>query len=190
MAMRSERMGCLLIGEAAGGRLGALRERLRAAGVATQRVAPGGADFLEAAQAALYETRGARGACVAAEGACWPVALALAAQLSVDRVALFEPEAEGAPESRGALGRIEAYARRNLFFCVADVLVLEGAGGARSLERVWRGLCNARVERVSLRDQKWTNCKQSPIEAAARFLEAGVSPFALAKSRKTCIIEA
>lgn len=189
--MRSkESVGCLVIGEG-GERMGALRERLGASGVATACCAtPCAGDLLESAQMALYEVRSPLGACVAAEGAYWAVALALAVQLNVERVALIFPDDICPEPMRRPLDRLAGFARRNLFFCVSDVLVLEGEGGGQAFDRVCRRMCNARVRRVSILDQKWTNCKQSPIEAVARFLEAGVFPFALAKSREKCIIEA
>ena len=113
-------------------------------------------------------------------------------------MALFAPTdgaADGAPESRcrAPSRRLEAYARRNLFFCVSAVLALEAQADERSARRVDRmlhRLCNARVCRASLVDARWLNCKQSPLDAAARFLADGTPPFALAKSPEKCIIEA
>ena len=114
--MRSkESVGCLLIGEG-GERMGALRERLGASGVATACCAtPCAGDLLESAQMALYEVRSPLGACVAAEGAYWAVALALAVQLNVERVALIFPDDICPEPMRRPLDRLAGFARRNLF---------------------------------------------------------------------------
>ena len=187
-------MGCLLIGKSE--RLDALRRRVEARGMVAASVAPQ-SGLLEAAQAELYAVRTPRGACVAAEGEWWSAALALAEQLSVERVALIAPTdgaADGVPDALSrANARLKDYARRNLFFCVSAVLALEAQADERSARRVDRmlhRLCNARVCRASLVDARWLNCKQSPLDAAARFLADGTPPFALAKSPEKCIIEA
>ena len=177
-------VGCLLIGRTM--RMRALQERLTARGVLTVS-ASGEGDLLSAAQEGLVAARQPGGACVAAEGELWAAALALAVQLSVERVALIAPTDRCAlPGSdwNRQIERLKGFARRNLFFCVCDVLVMEGEADARSARRLdllCRRLCNARVHRVSLLDQRWTNCEFSPVEAVARFLRDGDFRISLAK---------
>lgn len=184
--MGLEPVGCLLIGGERHDRLGVLREKLHLCGVQTVRT--GRADnLLHAVQEGLYAARRPGGACIAAEGEMWAAALALAAQMHVDRVALIAPT-DFIRSPRDAwekqIGWMKSFAQRNLFFCVSEVLLLEETCDERSRKRVetiCRRLCNATVRRASLADERWTKCKQSPMEAAARFLAAGEFVFPLAK---------
>jgi len=178
-------VGCLLIGEERQGRIALLRDMLRRCGAAA--VWTGCSDnLLHSVQIGLREARRPGGSCIAAEGEMWAAALALAAQMQVDRVVLIAPEdrvRNPKNNKEKQIGRLKSFARRNLFFCVSEVLILEETGdcdSARSMEHVCRGMCNARIHRVSLDDEKWINCKYSPIEAAARFLLAGEFAFSLA----------
>lgn len=88
-------------------------------------------------------------ACVAAEGATWMAALALAVQLNVDRVALINPS--NGPDSladarRRQLNRLQGYVKRNLFFCVSDVLVVgQKSYENRVLDGILSGMVNARI---------------------------------------------
>lgn len=95
-------------------------------------------DFLDGerclphAQAALWELRRRCGwVCVAAERGCAGVALALAEQLPVDRVALlggtpFSPLPEGGSRlRRRELRRMDAFARRNLALMVSELLLID-----------------------------------------------------------------
>lgn len=84
------------------------------------------------AQAALWELRQRCGwVCVAAERGCAGVALSLAEQLPVDRVALiggtpFSPLPEGGTAARRReLKRLDAFARRNLALLVAELLLVD-----------------------------------------------------------------
>ena len=84
------------------------------------------------AQAALWELRQRCGwVCVAAERGCAGVALSLAEQLPVDRVALiggtpFAPLPEGGSAARRReLKRLDAFARRNLALLVAELLLVD-----------------------------------------------------------------
>ena len=184
-----ESIGCLLIGQTAHGSMRALRERLNARGIATVD-ARRGDNLLSAAQEGLYAARRPGGTCVAAEGEYWAAALALAVQLNVERVALLAPtDIPGAANDSGArqMERLKGYVRRNLFFCVSDVLVLEGQADERSARRmdaVLRKLCNARVRRTPVSNflpeggcygaplaaGEWP---PEPIDAVVRFLEEG-----------------
>jgi len=68
-------------------------------------------------------------ACVAAEGGMWIAALALAVQLNVDRVVLMGPSGGSGrlqSDRQRQANRMKAYVRRNLFFCVSDLLVIDG----------------------------------------------------------------
>lgn len=171
-------IGCLLIGETAHGRMRALRDRLDARGIATVGVARQG-NLLNGAQEGLRAARRPGGACVAAEGELWAAALALAAQLSVERIVLILPTDRRDPRDdwERQIERLKGYARRNLFFCVSDVLVLERPGDGRSdrrMDLVCRRLCNARVRRMPLPEDP-RSCA-SALETAVNFLEAGVLP--------------
>ena len=84
------------------------------------------------AQAALWELKQRCGwVCVAAERGCAGVALALAEQLPVDRVALLGgtsfadlPEG-GCRARRREMRRMDAFARRNLALLVAELLLID-----------------------------------------------------------------
>ena len=97
------------------------------------------------AQAALWELRRRCGwVCVAAERGGAGVALALAEQLPVDRVALlggtpFSPlPAGGTAARRRELRRMDALARRNLALLVAEILLVDVAED--EARRLIRGL--------------------------------------------------
>ena len=84
------------------------------------------------AQAALWELKQRCGwVCVAAARGCAGVALSLAEQLPVDRVALiggtpFAPLPEGGTAARRReLKRLDAFARRNLALLVAELLLVD-----------------------------------------------------------------
>ena len=84
------------------------------------------------AQAALWELRQrCSWVCVAAERGCAGVALSLAEQLPVDRVALiggtpFAPLPEGGTAARRReLKRLDGFARRNLALLVAELLLVD-----------------------------------------------------------------
>ena len=87
---------------------------------------------LPRAQAALWELKQRCGwVCVAAERGCAGVALSLAEQLPVDRVALlggtpFSPLPEGGSRARRReLKQMDAFARRNLALLVAELLLVD-----------------------------------------------------------------
>ena len=84
------------------------------------------------AQAALWELKQHCGwVCVAAARGCAGVAISLAEQLPVDRVALiggtpFSPLPEGGTAARRReLKRLDAFARRNLALLVAELLLVD-----------------------------------------------------------------
>lgn len=169
-----ETVGCLLMGETSSERLGRLRERLSVRGVDTVETI-GRGDRLCAAQEGLYAARRRGGTCVAAEGEWWTVALALAVQLNVDRVALILPAWCAGEEAARQQIQMRSFVQRNLFFCVSDVLVLESAMDrrmARELDGVCRKMYNARVWRMTTAEQEWRR-GGIPLETAARFLAAG-----------------
>lgn len=87
---------------------------------------------LSHAQAALWELKQRCGwVCVAAARGCAGVALSLAEQLPVDRVALiggtpFAPLPEGGSAARRReLKRLDGFARRNLALLVAELLLVD-----------------------------------------------------------------
>lgn len=182
--MRSEQMGCLLIGEEET-RMGKMARALEEKNAATCIVTDG-KDLLLRAQEGLCRVRpGSQSVCIAAEGAMWPVALALSIQLGVDKIALIDPRLS-ANHSEDGLNRqrerLIAYARRNLFFCVSEVLIVgEGEADARArrkMEKVWRKMNNARLYRM---DKTWINCEQLLNSALISFFTKGEFAKLLAK---------
>lgn len=167
-------VGCLLISERNGGRLEPLEALLREQGTPTVRIV--GESSLGTAQEGLRRARGPGGVCVAAEGEMWAAALALAAQLPVDRIALIAPEDRTMSAWDGQsrrMHRLKAYARRNLFFCISSVLLLETFTEERSDRRVdelCRRLCNASVQRLPMARMPAGAVPQAYARAAARFL--------------------
>ena len=110
-------------------------------------------DLLKDMQKELYGVRKrAARICVAAEGEMWTAALALAVQLCVDRVVLIHPCGENGVQSpclRRQLNRLNGYVKRNLFFCVSDLLVVEPETGARrDTDAVLGRMVNARIWRM------------------------------------------
>lgn len=174
-----EPIGCLLIGETV--RMNALGERLNANGVETF-FAQHSRDLLSSVQEGLYRARRPGGVCIAAEGEMWAAALALAAQLSVERVVLIEPTDRfrmPRNDRERQIVRLKSFVRRNLFFCVSDILMLEK--DVEQMNALCRRMYNARVWRAKLSDERWTNCEHLHIDAAARFLTSGEFAFSLAK---------
>lgn len=82
--------------------------------------------LLSQAQAALWRARRKGGwVCVAARGSACEIALALASQLPVDRLALLSPLQDGRGLPR-ELRRLRAFARRNLALIIAEIAVFGG----------------------------------------------------------------
>ena len=71
-------------------------------------------------------------------------ALALAARMNVDRLALINP----CPAECAEMRKMQFFAMRNLFFCVSDVLVIE-RGDGRAFDRTVKRLSNSRVWRMT-----------------------------------------
>lgn len=96
-----------------------------------------GGRFLSQAQNAFQQLRmRAEWICVAASGAAVGIALALAAQLPVERLALW---LDGAPRIRNReLHRIHGFARRNLSLVVSEILLIDA--GEADERRLVRGL--------------------------------------------------
>ena len=113
-----------------------IEQMLRSADDAGRRLLsvgfPEGEKCLPRAQAALWELKQRCGwVCVAAERGCAGVALSLAEQLPVDRLALLGgtpfsalPEG-GTAVRRRELRRMDAFARRNLALLVAELLLVD-----------------------------------------------------------------
>ena len=112
------------------------KQMLRSAGDVGRRLLsvafPEGEKCLPRAQAALWELKQrCSWVCVAAERGCAGVALSLAEQLPVDRVALiggtpFAPLPEGGTAARRReLKRMDGFARRNLALVVAELMLID-----------------------------------------------------------------
>lgn len=173
-------VGCLLIGDASHEGLKALGAQLAERSVATA-FSGGRGDVLSAAQEGLYAVRGPGGVCVAAEGEFWAAALALAAQLCVERVVLIAPtdRRNSKEDWERQIQRLKGFARRNLFFCVSDVLVLEKSIESRQVNQICRRLTNAKVLRVVIGEE--ANVQRRAINAAVKFLIEGDFTFSLAE---------
>lgn len=166
MGFQTTDVGCLMLAD--GGFARALSGRLNERGA---RVVRADGETLDAARDGLFRISGCGRICAAAEGTDWARALALAAQLRVDRIVLLRPE----PSERRSPA--EAFARRNLCFCVSDILIFDGADGSslREMDALCRGLCSARIWRLPGGDA----------ETAARFLLADEPRSALLSENET-----
>jgi len=144
-------VGCLLIGTNAERNM-RLRQELSDRGILTV-CGEWRSDLLKDMQKELYGVRKqAARICVAAEGEMWTAALALAVQLCVDRVVLIHPSAgNGVQDScmRRQLNRLNGYVKRNLFFCVSDLLVVDPEMEMRrDMDAVLGRMVNARIWRM------------------------------------------
>ena len=195
-------IGCLMIEDliSDGERLNGLSAFLREKGVRTAAFARMRDENLHARlQAGFQEVRRESGAAaIIALGAGCPAALALSAQLPVDRIVLLDdgraPRCDVPSAWLRQVNRIAGFARRNMSFCVADALLISmGGDSARRRMRTAReGLCNSRVRQVELcgnyRDQIWTNGEYDPQKAIYYFLSTGELPKSLAENPEMCII--
>ena len=195
-------MGCLVIDDLAGrgGRLTALEDGLRSGGVRVRRFEDDGAGDLHGhLQEALLAARGSGGADILAVGAGCGAALALAAQLPVDRLALLELPAEhsGTPAGRALRRRVapvERFVRRNMALCVSQVLLIapDNAPQRHRLARMARALTNARVTRAFLRGDGesglCTNCENALEKALIGFFSGADLQKSLAQNSEMCII--
>ncbi len=199
-------VGCLVIDDplAGEGTLSGLSSYIDASRL---RVMPfrwtGGPQVHGALQAALHALRQACPAAtvIAARGLGCAAALALAAQLPVDRLALIEPRLTQTERREGAvstcferqLRRLCGFARRNLALCVSDVLVVEAprARGTLALTRTGLG-AHARVTRLEATDvREKVLCTKGEFdvkEAVSHFLWRGELPKYLAENSEMCII--
>ena len=99
--------------------------------------------FLSQAQTALWHARREGGwVCVAAWGTACYIALALAAQLPVDRLVLAEMPDHRLQLNR-SLNRIKTFARRNLALITAEILCIGGDG--RQIRALMRGNRHSRM---------------------------------------------
>lgn len=187
-------VGCLLIDDFTPGedRLSGLSLCLARKGVAAVRFCPDGGDLLDGLREAYYAARrdSLAGAIVGAGSGCW-AALALAEQLPTARLVLADPmpwgEARRVPTAlRRPLRRLAGFARRNLAFCVADVLVIEGVAEA-DYRRAF-SLPNGRVTRLRAAAEALENGDDRVCGAVYAFLTAGELPKSLAENPEMCII--
>lgn len=123
-----------------------------------------GEPLLPQAQGALWELRRrCDWACVAASGGAVGVALALAAQLPVDRLALAGSRLFGADGAKSPreVGRMERFARRNLALVTAELLLADAADAEiRGYLRFWgrRRICA--LETGAPPEAPWSRCAQ------------------------------
>ena len=203
--------GCLVIDELrSGGEPASGFRFLRAlAGVEVQvfRQRPGGGlwDDLQTALQALRAK--CETASILSRGTGCAAALALAAQLPVERLALVDPDlspgrfgAFARQSGRGAcdpllftqICRLSDFARRNLALCVSDVLMIE-RGEDREARALRRGLsAHGRVFTLRLDgdfgDEMYTVRENTVKQALSCFLCRGELPKTLAENAEMCII--
>ena len=183
-------VGCLCIGEITVGKRG-FSDRFpfqRMEGVALRPCAPAqGEAAWEGMQAALQRVREEfGGASIQAVGSgCFP-ALALSAQLPVERLALIAPE-----RAPYAFRRMERFARRNLSLCVCDILAVDGEACVPGLRAGGLG-AHSRLTWLRLRGENGskplTDSKNALDSAISCFLRTGELPKSLAENREMCII--
>ncbi len=198
-------VGCLMIDDPSAGE-GMLPGLSSFVDAARLRVMPfrlsGEPDVHAALQVALHALRQAcPTATIAARGLGCGAALALAAQLPVERLALIEPrlamtkrrDSTISKDLVRQLRRLCGFARRNLALCTCDALIVEapGARGAQALTRA--GLdAHARVARLEVGDTRekvlYKNGEFDVKEAVSRFLCRGDLPKSLAENSEMCII--
>lgn len=141
-------------------------------------------DGLRTALQRVHREFGGAGVMAAGAG-CW-AALALSAQLPVDRLVLIEPR-----RGDGPLRRMERFARRNLALCVCDALVVCGEEQLSALRAGGLG-AHGRLTWLRSRGETglklYTNPENRPDMALSCFLRAGELPKSLAENREMCII--
>lgn len=194
-------MGCLIIGGM--GRGGeaplTLKHYLNMQGVKCHDFIYDGEMPLYAAfENALFRARGLKDSVgiIAIDGGI-EAALALSAQLPVDRIVLWRRqnwETWQKNALKRSMGRIERFARRNRAFCVSDVLLIgdKGARGEKALSRLRRELVNAHVIGPMVgeggRLKLWTDCEWTMNNGIYRFLTGQEFTNELAENSEMCII--
>lgn len=159
-------VGCLYIGTDVE-RNAHIRQRLSDYGVWTV-CGEWQSDLLKDMQRGLYCVRKqAARVCIAAESEMCTAALALAVQFCVDRVALIHPfERMDIPDpyQRRQLNRLYGYAKRNLFFCVSDLLIVDSGGDAtHGADALLGRMVNARIWRMKM-------MREDMVDPVARFM--------------------
>ena len=121
-------------------------------------------------------------------------AIAIAAQLQVDRLILIQPRKytdKDNPFLTRSMNRLHAFARRYAFFCVADVLIADSAQMRRAWE-ITDSLVQCRISTMRLcgSDEKniCTNGESVFKTAIYRFLSTGELAKSLAENSEMCII--
>ena len=159
----ARRIGCLVIdGLGVRGMLSDMADFLRRHGVDAEEYArrPGEALHLSLQRAYQRVRRSDRINAIVASGVGCACALAVAAQLPVDRLVLLCPDDEGM--SAGEYRRVRTFGRRNAALCSADTLIVGWSGrDAASLRRLGSRLNACRVQAALAGEELWTNGKQT-----------------------------
>ena len=142
-------------------------------------------------------------ACVLAAGTGCYAALALAEQLPVDRLVLLDDDRLGNwrknrnrmvdnVKLRRQVRRLSGYVRRNLPFCVSDVLLVAGNGGEGRLARIRDELCNGRTRFIAAQGDFWKKAASPNADDMKNgiysYLRTGELPKSLAENPEMCII--
>lgn len=193
--MRGESaLGCLYIDELVPGRSDSSGPSvfIEADGEAREIEAPVRGELWGRLQNALQAVRARCDVCaILARGTGCAAALALAEQLPVDRLVLYEP-CLSVPRGTGALSRqarrIAAYARRNVSLCVADTLVI---GGMPSCLKGWSAHCrvNCLPHTGESGNKLYTIREIASKMEISRFLHDGELPKTLDFPDGMCIID-
>lgn len=180
-------LGCVLIGETKESPKG-VADRLRDAGILTTWVcAPKDETAMNRLRSVYRETCDAcRSTALMAEGCGCLAAMALAIQLSVERMVLIDPADRCEPPAPW-IGRTRRFVRGNLALCAADTLLLCASWNA--LPRGWGSLPGTRVIRAARQPgMGFDKTDERLVDAIICFLRTGVLPKSLAENDEMCII--
>lgn len=136
--------------------------------------------------------------CIIGAGTGCIGALALAAQLPVDRLVLLDEafgfNKEEKTNKRKPYRRLEAFADRNIPFCVTNALLIadKSEGSLERMMKKARAMSNSSICLIqiwgNLRKDLCTNCESEGKEIIYSFLSRGESPKCLAEKPEMCII--
>ena len=204
-------IGCLMIEDflkedsisedfsAGGPSLSGLCAFLREAGICTEVFRwTGRGDIHTCLQEAYHNMRSrCATACIAADGSGILGAVALGAQLPVERMVLMDggyKTGEASAKLKSGIRRLGRYVRRSAAFCVADVLMVPNPCGKRGMwfQEIGRQLVNCRIESAAYcgpnNHNICTNGEHFTEKQISGFLLNGEYPKYHAQNSEMCII--